>query len=466
MILKHALRRFPNAKKVVYSTCSIYPEENEEVIQEVITQIKNYKLVDASSVLKGPWINFGSDKYGDIGKFCLYSKPEKDMCNGFFIAVFERLKDGEENKYLVSNPHYGNTGSNGQVFKGTEERKKSESIPDIEAYNEPKNKTKKQKNKRKKCTNIEDQQIININQEESKRNGHKMENVNNNDDSKDDLAQDNFLNDGDRNPKKKKKKKNKPELETENCKENRKLETKNNCSDEEIRMKKDKKKQRNKNVGDLNDDNVDQQIEHSDEICMKKKNKTEFEAVKYDKDQQLESCYNDEIYTKKDKKKKKNKTVDLNEKNVEQKLERSDEICTTNVEKKKKVKTRNEVIGENADQIMTENPKDCSEIYTKKSKKKKKINPTDDLIEQMVDQSITSTQDDYALNDDYVNTGKKKHKHSCDNSPTTEDADLCPLRKKKKKSSIDLDIHERDLKLVPEFEHIEKTKKIKKDRHS
>jgi len=30
-LLMHAMRSFPNVKKIVYSTCSIYPEENEEV---------------------------------------------------------------------------------------------------------------------------------------------------------------------------------------------------------------------------------------------------------------------------------------------------------------------------------------------------------------------------------------------------------------------------------------------------
>ncbi|GJQ75575.1 hypothetical protein Trydic_g17656 [Trypoxylus dichotomus] len=121
MILKHALRRFPKAKRIIYSTCSLYPEENEEVIQEVLTQTMYYKLVNAANSLKGPWLNFGSEKYGDIGKFCLYSKPDKEMSNGFFVAVFERLEDGEENQYFVPNPRYQNVETNKKMTKDRNE---------------------------------------------------------------------------------------------------------------------------------------------------------------------------------------------------------------------------------------------------------------------------------------------------------------------------------------------------------
>lgn len=100
-ILKHALNHFPDAKRVVYSTCSIYTQENEEIVAEVLKSCRKFKLVSAQNYLDGPWCSFGSPKYGQIGKFCLYSRPEKDLSNGFFVAVFEKLEEGEENKYFV-----------------------------------------------------------------------------------------------------------------------------------------------------------------------------------------------------------------------------------------------------------------------------------------------------------------------------------------------------------------------------
>lgn len=97
MALKHAMRAFPKVKRIVYSTCSILPE-NEAVVQDVIRCNSNFKLVNAKELLKS-WDNFGSDAY-EVGKYCIYSRPEYDLTNGFFVAVFERLQDGESNEFL------------------------------------------------------------------------------------------------------------------------------------------------------------------------------------------------------------------------------------------------------------------------------------------------------------------------------------------------------------------------------
>lgn len=89
-LLRYALLNFPNAKRIIYSTCSLHPEENEQVIDEVLADIGTaYHLVPARQMLGANWINFSSEKYNCRDK-CLYSKPDVDFCNGFFVAVLER----------------------------------------------------------------------------------------------------------------------------------------------------------------------------------------------------------------------------------------------------------------------------------------------------------------------------------------------------------------------------------------
>ncbi|XP_066146187.1 28S rRNA (cytosine-C(5))-methyltransferase [Euwallacea fornicatus] len=98
-ILRAALSRYPNAQRIVYSTCSLYPEENEDVVRQVLETNNDFKLVPAGKFLDNQWINFGSSNFGKIGEYCLYARPEEDFSNGFFLAVFERLKDGELNEF-------------------------------------------------------------------------------------------------------------------------------------------------------------------------------------------------------------------------------------------------------------------------------------------------------------------------------------------------------------------------------
>ncbi|XP_065156024.1 28S rRNA (cytosine-C(5))-methyltransferase [Atheta coriaria] len=117
MALKHAMRAFPKVKRIVYSTCSILPEENEAVVQDVIRCNSNFKLVNAKELLKS-WDNFGSDAY-EVGKYCIYSRPEYDLTNGFFVAVFERLQDGESNEFLKKDV-------NSEDIKQSKKKKKSQ----------------------------------------------------------------------------------------------------------------------------------------------------------------------------------------------------------------------------------------------------------------------------------------------------------------------------------------------------
>ncbi|EDV28975.1 uncharacterized protein TRIADDRAFT_52388 [Trichoplax adhaerens] len=85
--LKQALS-FPSVKKVVYSTCSMNVEENEEVVEAALKVFGNkYKLIP---VLED-WPYRGMSGYAHW-KFMFRSSP-KTSTTGFFVALFSRITD-------------------------------------------------------------------------------------------------------------------------------------------------------------------------------------------------------------------------------------------------------------------------------------------------------------------------------------------------------------------------------------
>ncbi|XP_051896282.1 putative methyltransferase NSUN7 [Pristis pectinata] len=89
--LMHAIR-FPKVQAIVYSTCSIYPEENEEVVKPVLgkklegSKVQPYRLSAPVIPLCCPAeITCASDKFLKI-------EPSEQV-NGCFIAVLTRERD-------------------------------------------------------------------------------------------------------------------------------------------------------------------------------------------------------------------------------------------------------------------------------------------------------------------------------------------------------------------------------------
>lgn len=102
-LLRHALTKFPDVKRVVYSTCSINCEENENVVEQVLASVNTdpsspvFEVVD--NKLKSKWIYHGSQDF-EWGPRCIYATPDVDFTTGFFIAVFEKVEPDDHDDVL------------------------------------------------------------------------------------------------------------------------------------------------------------------------------------------------------------------------------------------------------------------------------------------------------------------------------------------------------------------------------
>ncbi|CEP12295.1 hypothetical protein [Parasitella parasitica] len=111
-IIQHAMK-FPKAKRIVYSTCSIHPEENENVVQEILKNNPEFELANRDSVLptwerRGMPSEIGGNK--DFADRLVRTIPAKDLTNGFFVSCFIRKSAIDSNKRpLVEEEHNGDS---------------------------------------------------------------------------------------------------------------------------------------------------------------------------------------------------------------------------------------------------------------------------------------------------------------------------------------------------------------------
>lgn len=93
MMIKHAMR-FPNVKKIVYSTCSIHATENEHVVRDALNsdeaKAATFLLAPQNQVLP-EWLRRGySDEMDspDQASSLIRCLPGDDATNGFFVSCF------------------------------------------------------------------------------------------------------------------------------------------------------------------------------------------------------------------------------------------------------------------------------------------------------------------------------------------------------------------------------------------
>ncbi|XP_064556168.1 28S rRNA (cytosine-C(5))-methyltransferase [Drosophila montana] len=94
-ILSHAMSAFPNVKRIVYCTCSLWKEENEQVVQRCLQLNPLFKLLSCKKALRNKWQNVGDKEYVKIGKNCLYCLPDHDLTDGIFLALFEKRQEND-----------------------------------------------------------------------------------------------------------------------------------------------------------------------------------------------------------------------------------------------------------------------------------------------------------------------------------------------------------------------------------
>ncbi|ORX48495.1 S-adenosyl-L-methionine-dependent methyltransferase [Hesseltinella vesiculosa] len=115
-VIEHAMK-FPRAKRIVYSTCSIHAQENEHVVQTILTKHPDFSLAPRSSVLP-TWQRRGLPNemslFNDQAQNVVRTLPSEDLTNGFFVACFVRHQqtgvkrpassEADENVRLLAEP--------------------------------------------------------------------------------------------------------------------------------------------------------------------------------------------------------------------------------------------------------------------------------------------------------------------------------------------------------------------------
>ena len=90
LALKHAFE-FPEVQRISYSTCSVYAEENEHVVRDVMDAARKHGFRLTHALPKWHRRGISLDGLSDAESKCLLrADPIEDDMEGFFVAIFER----------------------------------------------------------------------------------------------------------------------------------------------------------------------------------------------------------------------------------------------------------------------------------------------------------------------------------------------------------------------------------------
>jgi putative methyltransferase len=101
----HAMK-FPGVKRIVYSTCSVYSVENEDVVSAAFNDSEQQGSFRIKEALPNWPHRLSNPKYA-WSDMCVVADYENDQTDGFFVAVLEKIKvksktkSNEEDTYLL-----------------------------------------------------------------------------------------------------------------------------------------------------------------------------------------------------------------------------------------------------------------------------------------------------------------------------------------------------------------------------
>lgn len=88
-ILARAARLTKTGGRLIYATCSLLQDENENIAENFLANHAEFKLLNAAEILSQQQINLDTGKY-------LKLLPHLHQTDGFFAAVFEKVTLGSE----------------------------------------------------------------------------------------------------------------------------------------------------------------------------------------------------------------------------------------------------------------------------------------------------------------------------------------------------------------------------------
>ncbi|EFN79048.1 Putative methyltransferase NSUN5 [Harpegnathos saltator] len=422
-LLRYALFNFPDVKRVVYSTCSVYPEENEQVVDEVLSNVGDaYHLVSMKDILKEKWLNFSSPAY-NCGDKCLYSKPDVDLCNGFFVAVFER-------NFEVPLPKCNRKGGNVKVEQSnldTEKDNITENDTEINKKVSEESKSYKRKKRRQKKNKLLDKQLEECVNKQMRKVSEDTDELEKTEEVKDENM-DVCFDSGDREVRSTEEAiLNKLEENSAQSTKSRKLKEKKKSKDDVFEAENDKNEIIIWDVEEMKQDEaVGTKLSKKSK---RKKMKEDIEIIEIDKSKKKKKSKNNVIQEEDNTNEIKVYDVEvkqdeeagtkLSKKSKRKKMKEDIEIIEIDKSKKKK-KSKNNVIQEedNTNEIKVYDPEEVKqdeEVGTKSSKKNKRKKMREDVEVLEVDNDVKRSNKNKQIEIEPVKKKRKKEANRNDN---------------------------------------------------